>query len=36
MSYVDFGAEDLERLESERRAEGKRNSLSAAGNPVIR
>ncbi len=36
MSYVDFGAEDLERLESERRAESKRNSLSAAGNPVIR
>ena len=36
MSYVDFGSEDLERLESERRAEGKRNSLSAAGNPVIR
>ena len=36
MSYVDFGAEDLERLESERRAEGKRNSMSAAGNPVIR
>jgi len=36
MSYVDFGAEDLERLESERRAEGKRNSVSAAGNPVIR
>ncbi len=36
MSYVDFGAEDLERLEAERRAEGKRNSLSAAGNPVIR
>jgi thymidylate synthase ThyX len=36
MSYVDFGAEDLERLESERRAEDKRNSMSAAGNPVIR
>ncbi len=36
MSYVDFGAEDLERLEAERRAEGKRNSVSAAGNPVIR
>jgi thymidylate synthase ThyX len=36
MSYVDFDAEDLERLESERRAERKRISLSAAGNPVIR
>jgi thymidylate synthase ThyX len=36
MSYVDFGAEDLERLEAERRAESKRKSLSAAGNPVIR
>jgi len=36
MSYVDFGAEDLERLESERRAEGKRKSMSTAGNPVIR
>ena len=36
MSFVDYGAEDLERLESERRAEGKRNSMSAAGNPVIR
>src|SRR6202790_5150410 len=36
MSYVDFSAEDLERLESERRAEDKRNSMSAAGNPVIR
>jgi thymidylate synthase ThyX len=36
MSYVDFGAEDLERLESERRAEDKRKSMSAAGNPVIR
>jgi thymidylate synthase ThyX len=36
MSFVDFGGEDLERLESERRAEGKRNSMSAAGNPVIR
>ena len=36
MSYVDFSAEDLERLESERRAEDKRKSMSAAGNPVIR
>jgi hypothetical protein len=34
MSHVDFGAEDLERLESERRAEGKRNSLSGVGNPA--
>jgi len=32
MSHVDFGAEDLERLESERRAEEKRNSMTAAGN----
>jgi thymidylate synthase ThyX len=36
MTFVDFGAEDLERLEGERRAESRRNSLSAAGNPVIR
>jgi thymidylate synthase ThyX len=27
MSHVDYGAEDLERLESERRAEQRRNSL---------
>jgi len=27
MSHVDFGSTELERLESERRAEGKRNSL---------
>jgi thymidylate synthase ThyX len=32
MSHVDFGAEDLERLEAERRAEGKRNSMTVAGN----
>jgi thymidylate synthase ThyX len=32
MSHVDYGTEDLERLESERRAEGKRNSMTAAGN----
>jgi thymidylate synthase ThyX len=36
MSHVDFGTEDLERLDAERRAEGKRNSMSAAGNPAIR
>jgi hypothetical protein len=36
MTFVDFGAEDLERLEGERRAESRRNSLSVAGNPVIR
>ncbi len=36
MSYVDFGGEDLERLESERRAEGKRKSMSGVGNPVNR
>jgi thymidylate synthase ThyX len=34
MSHVDFGSEDLERLESERRAEGKRKTLSASGNPA--
>jgi thymidylate synthase ThyX len=32
MSHVNFGAEDLERLEAERRAEEKRNSMTAAGN----
>jgi thymidylate synthase ThyX len=32
MSHVDYGAEDLERLEAERRAEGKRKSMTAAGN----
>ncbi|MFI5415395.1 MAG: hypothetical protein ACHQ16_07040, partial [Candidatus Lutacidiplasmatales archaeon] len=32
MSHVDFGAEDLERLDAERRAEGKRKSMTAAGN----
>jgi thymidylate synthase ThyX len=36
MTFVDFGSEDLERLEAERRAESKRSSLSAVGNPVIR
>jgi thymidylate synthase ThyX len=35
MSHVEFGAEDLERLQSERRAEEKRSSLSSAGNPSI-
>jgi thymidylate synthase ThyX len=34
MSHVDYGAEDLERLESERRAEQRRNSVSAATNPA--
>jgi thymidylate synthase ThyX len=34
MSHVDFGSTELERLESERRAEGKRNSLSSVGNPT--
>jgi thymidylate synthase ThyX len=36
MSHVDFGADELERLEAERRAEDRRNSMSAAGNPAIR
>jgi thymidylate synthase ThyX len=36
MSHVDFGSADLERLESERRAEAKRISLSASGNRVNR
>jgi thymidylate synthase ThyX len=36
MSHVDFGSAELERLESERRAEAKRNSLSASGNRVNR
>jgi thymidylate synthase ThyX len=31
MSHVEFGSEDLERLDGERRADVKRNSLSAAG-----
>ena len=29
MSHVEFGSEDLERLQTERRAEEKRNSLSS-------
>ncbi len=36
MSHVDFGAEDLERLDAERRAEGKRKSMTAAGNRANR
>ena len=28
MSHVEFGSEDLERLDAERRAEGSRNSMS--------
>ncbi|MGD0313481.1 MAG: FAD-dependent thymidylate synthase [Acidimicrobiales bacterium] len=36
MSHVDFDSPELERLESERRAEAKRNSLSASGNRVNR
>ena len=34
MSHVHYGSADLERLESERRAEVRRDSLSTAGNPV--
>jgi thymidylate synthase ThyX len=34
MSHVDYGAEDLERLESERRAEQRRSSVSAGTNPA--
>ena len=34
MSHVEYGAEGLERLDAERRAEGRRESLSTAGNPV--
>jgi thymidylate synthase ThyX len=36
MSHVDHGSRDLERLESERRAEGRRRSLSAAGKQETR
>jgi hypothetical protein len=36
MRHVDFGADDLERLDAERRAEERRNSMSAAGNHVNR
>jgi thymidylate synthase ThyX len=35
MSHVDYGAEDLERLEAERRAEQRRNSLSATAKPAM-
>ena len=34
MSHVDYGAEDLERLESERRAEHRRNSVPAGTKPA--
>jgi len=34
MSHVDYGAEDLERLEAERRAERRRNSVSATTEPA--
>ena len=34
MSHVDYGAEDLERLESERRAEQRRNSASLSTKPA--
>jgi thymidylate synthase ThyX len=34
MSHVHYGSDDLERLESERRAEDRRNSLSGVGNPL--
>ena len=35
MSHVDYGAEDLERLESERRAEQRRNSVPAGTKPAM-
>jgi thymidylate synthase ThyX len=35
MSHVEFGSDDLERLDSERRAEEKRKSMSGVGNPAI-
>ena len=34
MSHVDYGAEDLERLAAERRAEQRRSSLSVVGEPT--
>ncbi len=34
MSHVDYGAEDLERLESERRAEQRRNSVTVGTKPA--
>ncbi len=36
MCHVDFGADELERLAAERRAEERRNSLPQVGNPAIR
>ena len=35
MSHVDYGAEDLERLESERRAEQRRTAVSATTKPAM-
>ncbi len=35
MSHVEFGHDDLGRLDAERRAEVKRNSMSGVGNPAI-
>ena len=35
MSHVDYGAEDLERLESERRAEQRRDAVPAATKPAM-
>jgi len=35
MSHVDYGMEDLERLEGERRAEQRRNSMPTATNPAM-
>jgi len=35
MSHVDYGAQDLERLESERRAEQRRNSVTKVTNPAM-
>jgi thymidylate synthase ThyX len=35
MSHVHYGSADLERLEAERRAEGRRDTMSALGNPAI-
>jgi hypothetical protein len=36
MCHVDFGADELERLAAERRAEERRNSRPPVGNPAIR
>jgi hypothetical protein len=33
MQHVDFGVEDLERLEAERRAEQRRSGLAAVADP---